>query len=147
MEASQQLSLIAAGVFFLTALLTGVWKYLQIAASADAAAHPYVDVAHRAALLYSFAAMLLLEFTKVSELPPGVELLAVAAPLLYFALAILSYIVHGVLRDTDNQLRKPHKLGPTTMPGSMMRFFMWSLIVAEIGGFVVLFYGVVVAVL
>jgi hypothetical protein len=33
------------------------------------------------------------------------------------------------------------------MPAPMMAGFMWSLIVAEIGGFVVLFYGVLAAIL
>ena len=56
MESSQQLSIVAAGVFFLTGLLTGVWKYLQIRASEEAEAHPYVDIAHRSSLMYSFAA-------------------------------------------------------------------------------------------
>ena len=47
--------LAAAGLIFIGALLLGVWKYRQMAASPDGRAHPYVDVAHRAALLYSFA--------------------------------------------------------------------------------------------
>ena len=38
-----QLAIVSAGVFFLNALLTGVWKYRQIAASDQARAHPYVD--------------------------------------------------------------------------------------------------------
>ena len=50
-----QLAIVAAGVFFLTALLTGIWKYLEIAASEDGLAHPYIDTAHRASLMYSFA--------------------------------------------------------------------------------------------
>jgi hypothetical protein len=147
METSQQLSLVAAGIFFLTALLTGVWKYLQIRASENATAHPYVDIAHRASLMYSFAALLLAEFAVISQLPGSVELLAVAFPLLYFALAIMTYIAHGALRDTDNQLRQPFRLGHATLPAPMMSGFMWSLIVAEIGGFAVLFYGVMVAIL
>ena len=147
MESSQQLGIVAAGVFFLTALLTGVWKYLQIRASEKAEAHPYVDIAHRASLMYSFAALLLAEFAVISQLPATVEFWAVAFPVLYFGIAILTYIVHGALQDTDNQLRPPFRLGGGTMPAPMMAGFMWSLIVAEIGGFVVLFYGVLVAIL
>ena len=66
------LAILSAGVFFLVALLTGVWKYLQIRDSEDAQAHPYVDVAHRASLMYSFAAMLLAAFIEISQLPPRV---------------------------------------------------------------------------
>lgn len=43
--------LLANALMFLCALLLGVWKYRQIATSEDHAAHIYVDIAHRAALL------------------------------------------------------------------------------------------------
>ncbi len=43
----------AAGVIFLLALVLGIWKYRQMATSPDHLAHPYVDIAHRSALLYS----------------------------------------------------------------------------------------------
>jgi hypothetical protein len=48
-----KITLLAAGLIFLLALVLGVWKYLQIMAARDHRAHPYVDIAHRAALLYS----------------------------------------------------------------------------------------------
>ena len=132
-----QLAIVASGIFFLTALLSGVWKYLQIASSPDARAHPYVDTAHRASLMYAFAALLLATFVELSELPGGVEFVATLLPLAYFALAILSYVVQGLLGKTDNQLRDARP---------SVAWFMWSLIVAEIGGFGVLFYGVLVAI-
>lgn len=147
MGPAETVSIIAAGVFFLTGLLTGVWKYLQISSSESAEAHPYVDIAHRASLLYSFAALLLARFCAISQLPATLELWAALFPLLYFGFAILTYIVHGVLGDTDNQLKKPHRLGNKTMSPISMAGLMWSLIAAEIGGFLVLFYGVLVAVL
>ena len=50
-----KVTVLAAGLIFLLALVLGVWKYRQIMTSADHRAHPYVDIAHRAALLYSFA--------------------------------------------------------------------------------------------
>ena len=53
---------LAAGLIFLWALLLGAWKYREMAAAEDGLAHPYVDVAHRAALLYSFATLLLAAF-------------------------------------------------------------------------------------
>ena len=72
-------------------------------------AHPYVDIVHRAALMYSFAS--------------------------------LAYFVHALLKDTDNQLRAPFRLGAAAVPRVVVEAFMWSLIAAELGGFVVLFYG------
>ena len=137
------LALLASGVFFLTGLLTGVWKYACIARSADATAPVYVDICHRSSLLYSFAALLLAVFAAHSAWSALVDLIATALPLAYFAMAIGTYAIHGWLRDTDNQLRSPHKLGKMTLPGAMIHGFMISLCVGEIGGFVVLFAGLI----
>ena len=141
METAEKLALFTAGIFFLNALVTGTWKYAQIRSSPDATAHPYVDVAHRASLLYSFAALLLARFVELSPYSAGVEIAAVAMPLSFFAAAIVSYMVHGALRDTDNQLREPHVLGAGTVAPGAMTAWMIALIVAEIGGFLVLFWG------
>jgi hypothetical protein len=135
------LCLLAAGVFFLTGMLTGVWKYRCMASDPEARTPVYVDIAHRTALLYSFAAILLREFVPYSPLSPAGTLWAAGVPLLFFGSAISSYIVHGLLRDTDNQLRKPHRLGSRTVPGAMIAAFMWALILGEIGGFLILFAG------
>lgn len=145
MPAAEILATLAAGGFFLTGLLTGVWKYLQIHQSERGEAHPYVNIAHRTALLYSFACLLLVHFTRLSQLDGTLELLAVAAQVLFFALAVLSYVLHGWLGDTDNQLRRPFVLSRWHLPGAVMGGFMTLLIVAEIGGFLVLFTGVILA--
>ena len=50
-------------------------------------------------------------------------------------------ILHGILRDTDNQLRRPHVLGRGTVPGVLITVYMVGLIVGEIGGFAILLYG------
>jgi len=141
MSAPETVAVIAAGIFFLTGLLTGTWKYLQIRASANGQAHPYVDICHRAALMYSFAALLLAKFAEISRLPETVELIATALVLFYFATAIVTYLVHGLLQDTENQLKPPFVLGRRIVPGVMIGGLMWSLVAAETGGFAVLFYG------
>ena len=142
MDIVAQTIIVSAGVFFLTGLVTGVIKYRQIIASESAQAHPYINICNRAALMYAFAAILLLTFAEISQLPISVEMVAVCAILLYFAASIAIYLVHGLMRDTDNQLRLPAKLGQRTIPKSLISLFMWTLIFAEIGGFFVLFYGV-----
>jgi hypothetical protein len=141
MEPAAALALFAAGVFFLSGLLTGIWKYAQILSSEQAVAHPYVDIAHRASLLCSFAALLLSRLVEASDLSATVELWAVAAPLVFFAGAIGAYLLHGALADTDNQFRRPHRLGARTLPAWTIRLAMALLIVAETGGFLVLFWG------
>lgn len=136
------LAIIASGIFFLTGLLTGVWKYLAIMKSEKAEAPYYVNIAHRTSLLYAFAAQLLAVFAYLSIWSDVTNFWATFFPLAFFAAAIFTYIVHGALRDTDNQLANPHKLGPMSLPGFLIQGFMWALIVAEIGGFLVLFAGV-----
>lgn len=136
-----RLCIVAGGVFFLAGLLTGAWKYVHMARSAAAQAPVYVDIAHRASLLYSFAALLLAQFAALSALPPGVNLWAAAVPLAFFAAAIASYVAHGALNDTDNQLRAPHRLGRIALPRGALHGFMWLLVAGEIGGFAVLFAG------
>ena len=124
--------LLAAGLIFLWALLLGIWKYRQMATSPEALAHPYVDVAHRAALLYSFATLMLAAFVELSDWSTAVNLIAAFAAIFFFVAAIAIYCLHGYRRDTDNQLREP-------VAGT--HAFMWALIAGEVGGFVVLLAG------
>ena len=126
--------ILTAGLIFIWALLLGVWKYRQMATSEDGLAHPYVDTAHRAALLYSFATLLLATFVELSGFSTAVNLIAAFVPIFFFAGAIVGYMIHGMRRDTDNQFRDPV---PGTHP------FMWALIVGEIGGVAVLIAGFV----
>lgn len=126
--------LLAAATMFLWALLLGVWKYKQILESEESAAHPYVDIAHRAALLYSFALLLVATFVELSGWSTAVNLLAAGALAVYFYAAVVGYAMHGWRRDTDNQFRDPV---------SGLHAFMTSLIVAEIAGWLVLTAGFV----
>lgn len=142
LSAAARLALVAAGMFFLSGLLTGVWKYAHIAQRADAQAPAYVDIAHRASLMYAFAALLLAQFAQLSAWPAAVNLWSTALPLAFFALAIGGYVLHGALGDTDNQFRRPHKMGALRLPKHGLAAFMVLLVLAEIGGFVVLFAGV-----
>lgn len=137
-----RISILAAGVFFSSGLLTGAWKYFCIARSPNATAPVYVDIAHRTSLLYSFAALLLAQFAGLSAYSSEVNFWAALIPLGFFAAAIFGYIVHGILNDTDNQLLKPHKVGKTKLPHGSLEGFMWLLMIGEIGGFAVLFAGV-----
>ena len=126
--------LLGSAAMFLFALLLGVWKYRQMSDSPDALAHPYVDTAHRAALLYSFALLLVATFVELSGWGTVVNLIASGAMAFYFFAAVAGYAVHGWKRDTDNQFRDP-------VTGT--HAFMIALIAAEIGGWLVLVAGFV----
>lgn len=141
MAIAGKLTVFACGIFFLTGLLTGVWKYLSIWKSPTSEAPRYVNVAHQASLLYAFAALVLLKFLEFSPYAETINLLAVAFPLFFFVLAIATYVAHGILQDTDNQLQKPYRFGKILLPPILFHVFVWLLIIGEVGGFLVLFVG------
>jgi hypothetical protein len=89
-----KITLLAAGLIFLLALVLGVWKYRQIMAADDHRAHPYVDIAHRAALLYSFPTLLIAVFVELSAWPAWVNLTS--------AMVVVFFFVGG-----HSQLHKP----------------------------------------
>lgn len=124
--------LLFSGLIFLWALVLGVWKWQSMVASPKGVAHPYVDIAHRAALLYSFATALVAVFVELSGWPTAVNAGAAAAIILLFVITITNYIRLGLTRETENQMRDAP---------SSMRFVLAALIVGEIGGFSVLLAG------
>lgn len=135
LEIDVRVVLVFAGLMFLWALVLGQVKYRQIVVSAESQAHPYTDIAHRAALMYSFALILIAVFTALSAWSTTVDLIAAGVLMFYFVISVASYMVHGLRRDTTNQLAgAPPSMG----------FFMASLVVGEIGGFLVLFSGFLV---
>jgi len=130
-----KITLLAAGLIFMLALVLGVWKYRQIMASDDRRAHPYVDIAHRAALLYSFATLLIAIFVELSAWPAWVNLTAAMVVVFFFVGAIASYISHGARRDTVNQFENADRRTALSMA---------LLIAGEIGGFAVILTGFIV---
>jgi hypothetical protein len=139
-------ALISAGLFFLSGLLTGIWKARWMMTSPEARAPYYVDIAHRTSLLYSFACLLLATFAQLSAWSDGVNAWAVVMTVVFFAGAVASYVAHGVLRDTDNQLRRPYRLGDRELPAWTMKAGMAGVALGEVGGFAVLFTGFLAAV-
>ncbi|WP_428355435.1 hypothetical protein [Methyloprofundus sp.] len=128
------IAIACAGLFFMTALITGCWKFYCMLHSEQFQAPYYVDIAHRASLLYSFAAILIAVFAFFSPFAVWVSVIATIAPLLFFAIAIFHYIKLGIHNTTDNQLRDSEDPGAD-------KIIMLSLMTAEIGGFLVLLIG------
>ena len=127
----------AMSVYFLCALLTGVWKYRWMMRAPGHQAPVYVDIAHRASLQYSFACLVLMVLAQWCVWPQTLRLAAIAALLLFFTSAIATYIALGFINRTDNQFRRRTL---TTTLG------MWLLIAGEVGGFAVLASGALVGV-
>lgn len=137
-ETSVSIAITSAGVLFLNALLTGVWKFKQMMKSPHGLAHRYVDIAHRASLMYSFACILLAVFVWVSQLAQIIEISALLALIIYFMIAVISYMIQGLKQETDNVM---------AAKSPAITWFMVSLILVEISGFIVIFYGMLDAIL
>lgn len=135
-------ALISAGAFLVFGMLTGCWKYKHMMQSESATAPYYVDICHRTSLMYSFACVVLQQLALASQWSNTVNLLAVVFPVVFFATAVFTYAVHGWLKDTDNQLERPHKLGSKELPSASIHSYIFLLIAAEIGGVLVLMAGV-----
>lgn len=127
-----KISILFSGLFLLTGMLTGVWKYTKIMASPEHKAPAYVDIAHRAALLYSFASLVIAKLVEFSPFGDTVQVVIVAFPLVYFALTVIGYIKEGYLNRTENMFTERNFVTTT---------FMYSLIVGEIGGIALLVGG------
>lgn len=131
-----------SGIFLWTGMLTGVWKYWQIRHSAQARAHYYVDIAHRSSLLYAPASLILAVLAYFSSFSAAVNLVCVLINLVFFSFSIFSYILHGFLKDTSNQFKKPHQLGAAyTLPSGLMSLAMLLLIAGELGATGLLLLG------
>lgn len=141
---ADQFALVSAGVFLLLGMITGIWKYSHMMRSDNGQAPVYVDICHRTALMYAFACLVLQQLALHSRWSAGINLAAVAIPVVWFASAVLMYAIHGWLQDTDNQLQRPHRLGTKTVPAKLIAVYMLLLIVGEVGGTAVLVAGVVI---
>ena len=132
MNLAVKVSLAASGAYLLAGMLIGVLKYRKTMSSPEHRAPVYVDIAHRAAFLYSFAALVMARLLEFSPYPERVQLGAAGLVLLFLTLTILGYLSHGIRDDTDNIFARRNF---TTT------WYMYLLIAGEIGGFAVILWG------
>lgn len=127
-----KISLAAAGFYLLAGMLIGVVKYRRTMQSAEHRAPVYIDIAHRAAFLYSFAALVIAKLLEHNAFTNATLLPATLAVLTFFSLTILGYLLTGLKNETENLFSERNFL--TT-------WFMYALIAAEITGFIIIFAG------
>ena len=125
-------SLLASGLFLLSGMLTGIWKYSKMISSENHQAPVYVDIAHRTSFFYSFASLVIAKLIEFSPFSEFWQTVIVIIPLFYFISAVAGYIREGFLNRTDNMFRERNFI--TT-------WFMYGLIAGEIGGFVLILGG------
>ena len=133
-ELSVALAIVGAGVMLLVGMLTGTWKYVEMRRSPDARAPMYVDIAHRAALLYASAMAVCALLAWLSPWSAAVESAAVLGNFVFFFIATATYVRLGAQRVRETQYKQRNF---TTGFGT------WALIVVEIGSTVVLLSGAI----
>lgn len=132
MNTAVKLSLLVSGIFLLNGMLTGVWKYAKIMTSPEHRAPAYVDIAHRASFFYCFASLVIAKLLEFSPFSDTWQIIFTAFPLGYFLLTVLGYMKEGYLNRTENMFGERNFV--TT-------WFMYGLIVGEIGGFAMILGG------
>lgn len=145
LDLSVKLAIVFSAVYLWAGMLTGVWKYAQISRSTQARAHYYVDIAHRSSLLYAPATLILAVMAYFSIWSVQVNLICIVINLIFFSFSILSYVLHGILKDTTNQFKQPHRLGQYSLPKIFMRMLMILLVIGEVGATSILLIGIVLS--
>ena len=73
----------------------------------------------------------------------GVNLILVLINLFFFSFSILSYVLHGWLKDTSNQFKVPHQMGRWQLPRWMLTSAMILLVIGELGATAGLLLGII----
>jgi uncharacterized membrane protein YhdT len=132
MNIAIKITLLFSGIYLLVGMLTGILKYQGMMKSEKHEAPVYIDIAHRASLLYSFAALVMAKLLEFSPFPLWLQLASTVVPLIYFTLAIASYIKLGLQNVETTQFSERNFI--TT-------WFMYSLIIGETGGILLIVIG------
>ncbi len=132
MNTAVKISLLSSGLFLLVGMLIGIVKHQRMLTSADHSAPAYIDIAHRAAFLYSFAMLVIAKLLEYSPYSENVQLAASGSVLFFLSITIVGYFTHGMRNKTDNLFRERNF--STT-------WYVYLLTAGEIGGLSVIVWG------
>lgn len=127
-----RLATLSAGAFLLAGLGFGVAKFQALRRSADGRAPLYVDIGHRAALLYAFAAIVVERLLSPTSLSPSLQYAAAGTALGLFALTIARYAQLALAGQATTQF---------AARGRLLDMGTVLLAVAEVGATAVLWWG------
>ena len=134
MNLAVKISLLSSGLFLLLGMLIGIIKYRRMLTNPEHIAPVYIDIAHRAAFLYSFAMLVIAKLLEYSPYSESVQIGASGLVLAFLTITVFGYLTHGLKNDTDNLFRQRNF---TTV------WYMYLLIAGEIGGLVIIIWGFV----
>src|ERR1700752_2995098 len=132
MNLAVKISLLSSGLFLLLGMLIGIIKYRRMFTTPEHVAPVYIDIAHRAAFLYSFAMLVVAKLLEYSPYSLAIQLGASGLVLLFLTITVFGYLAHGLSNQTDNLFRERNFI--TT-------WYMYLLIAGEIGGLSVIVGG------
>jgi len=132
MTLAVKISLLFSGLYLLTGMLTGVWKYAKIMSSDERKAPVYVDIAHRNALMFSFASLVIAKLVEYSPFGPSGQVVVVALPFFFFVVTSAGQITEGLKNSTENIFLKPDPV---------RNIFMYGLVAGEVGSIALLVGG------
>ena len=129
-----KISILFAGLYLLIGMLTGVWKYAAMMQSENHKSSMYIDIAHRNALLFSFACLVIAKLMEFSPFSPVMQLVITLIPLFYFSLTTINQIKEGFSGRTET-IFKERNFSTT--------WFMYGLIAGEIASISLMVIGFV----
>lgn len=132
MNLAIKISLLSSGLFLLIGMLIGIVKHQRMLTSPDHTAPVYIDIAHRAAFLYSFAMLVIAKLLEYNPYSESVQLIATSLVLVFLAITIVGYFVNGLKNTTDNLFRERNFA--TT-------WYVYMLTVGEISGLSIIIWG------
>lgn len=132
MNLAVKISLLSSGLFLLVGMLIGIVKFRRMLNTEDHMAPAYIDIAHRAAFLYSFAMLVIAKLLEYSPYSETVQLASSGIVLAFLSITIVGYFTHGMRDKTDNLFRERNF--STT-------WYVYMLAVGEIGGLSVIIWG------
>jgi hypothetical protein len=127
-----KISILFAGLYLLIGMVTGVWKYAAITKNENHKSSMYIDIAHRNALLFSFACLVIAKLMEFSPFSPIMQLVITLIPLFYFSLTTINQIKEGFAGRTET-IFKERNFSTT--------WFMYGLIAGEISSISLMIFG------
>lgn len=132
MNLAEKISLLSSGFLLLAGMLIGIVKFRKMLNSAEHTAPAYIDIAHRAAFLYSFAMLVIAKLLEYSPYSESVQVFACCLVLTFFTITIIGYFAHGLRNKTDN-LFKERNFSTT--------WYVYLLTAGEISGLSIIIWG------
>jgi hypothetical protein len=77
-------ALLNSGLFLLFGMIAGAWKHQKMLLSPQHQAPVYVDITHRASLMYSFVSLVVWKLAEANAYPVAFTWYAVVAPVTFF---------------------------------------------------------------